>query len=488
MRIIKRTFANLSKTTLLLGKAGENLKTRLEIDISKEQSEFTNPVFELVLKMPSATEPYPVFVEIVGNTMSYTFTGSDLLVAGNGEVEALVSGANGEVYKSATAQARIDPSIIQNAYPGPIQKVIDDINERIAEISASGIQVVDSLPLNPDTDEIVYLRNTGLYWFNGTAWVQLTNELVSAADKANWNDAYDKRHTHSNKTTLDKINEYNGQMIWNGQAVATKPITYNPTLLSFRDYTQILVRSDIQGLGSVDDVPIYNTVDDNDFEIGLYEDLNDIENCDSVVLTDLQDDGMGVPVRLLRVQKDGVVYARWSHYCTILGNSFNPNLWYTNNVQTIAPDMNGFQPTVFTVCSEPFEDLSDLPDYAAAALYSLSQIINEDGSYFGDLSEPKDNAIIHLAGQPKANRKYSMKASLDITFEPNVPEDVVFEDQQFVLYLTCSQDIDVTFPAGTLFAGDPPNTDTGIHKIIGTYLQSAGTWMIGSIDYAEAAS
>lgn len=40
-------------------------------------------------------------------------------------------------------------------------------------------------------------------------WTDLTedsnHQFVTATNKANWNDAYDKRHTHGNKTVLDGI-------------------------------------------------------------------------------------------------------------------------------------------------------------------------------------------------------------------------------------------------------------------------------------------
>ena len=127
MRIIKRTFANFPRTTLMLGRAGENLVTKLEIDISRELREFSNPTFELVLKMPALDDPYPVVIEIIENKLTYVFSGSDLSKEGYGEVEAIVSGENGEILKSATAKAKIEPSIIPNTYPGPLQKVIDDI-------------------------------------------------------------------------------------------------------------------------------------------------------------------------------------------------------------------------------------------------------------------------------------------------------------------------------------------------------------------------
>ena len=71
MRTIRRTFANLSQSTLFLGKAGENNVTELELDVSKELKEFPNAVYELVLKMPASTDPYPVIVTVSNNTLVF---------------------------------------------------------------------------------------------------------------------------------------------------------------------------------------------------------------------------------------------------------------------------------------------------------------------------------------------------------------------------------------------------------------------------------
>ena len=91
-----------------------------------------------------------------------------------------------------------------------------------------------------------------------------------------------------------------------------------------------------------------------------------------------------------------------------------------------------------------------------------------------------------FAGTIEPNRKYAFRADNDFELPlPAVPWQA--EDAQFVLYLTCLFNIDVTFPAGTLFIGGVPDTTQGIHKIIGTWNRNEGCWMIGSVT-AEAAS
>ena len=201
MRIIRRTFANLGKSTLLLGHAGENLVTKLEIDISKELVEFTTPVFELVLKTPAISEPYPVLIDVLDDSIVYSFTGSDLQESGYGELEALVCGPNGEVLKSATAKIRIDKSIISNSYPGPIQKVIDDIKKSIGEIAENSvIEVVDDFPEHPTENKVVYINGDGLYIYYGDDWAPITSDNVLSL-----NDVVDNLRTLSEE--IDDIGE-----------------------------------------------------------------------------------------------------------------------------------------------------------------------------------------------------------------------------------------------------------------------------------------
>lgn len=203
MRTIRRTFSNLPGSILLLGRAGENNVTKLELDVSKEQSEFKDASFELVLKTPASQDPYPVVVEVTNNKLTYHFSGSDLAESGYGQLEALVVGSEGELLKSATAKIKINPSIIPNTYPGPLQKVIDDIKDSIGDIAAkAGIKVVNELPSNPNTDTIVYYRSNGLYWFNGTEWVQITDDELL-----------------SNNDTLKKLSEYNGILYFDGDEI-----------------------------------------------------------------------------------------------------------------------------------------------------------------------------------------------------------------------------------------------------------------------------
>ena len=329
---------------------------------------------------------------------------------------------------------------------------------------AVGIEVVDTVP-EPVKDKII-LNYGHLYYGrqrNGTTnWVAIAD------------------HAHYNKSVIDKIAEQGGRMLFDGKTVVTETPD-DVTLLALEAYDALYLRDDFTGIGTLDDVPIY-VLDNVGYGFGLYEDESDPSNCDCVSVGEVWDDDTGLPVRFIRARRSGTNYARWSRDCTVDGNAFLRGVWYTNNTATDAPSFAGFTPTALEVCGEWYDDLSDLPDKAASALCSLSQLVNVSSSAMGTIRVP-ENAVQRFAGAFQKNKKYAFRASEDMTVSlPTMPWSD--EDAQFVLYLTCAADIDVSFPTGTLFVGGTaPNTDTGVHKIIGSSVSGVGAWMIGGIDY-----
>lgn len=527
MHVIKRTFANLPGSTLLLGRAGENNVTKLELDVSKEQSEFKDASFELVLKTPSSEDPYPVVVEVTNNKLTYYFSGSDLAESGYGQLEALVVGSEGELLKSATAKIKINPSIIQNTYPGPLQKVIEDLKEAIGELEAHGIKTVTVLPDDPEDDEIVYLNasDSGFYRWDGSDWVRLTDDgegletlanvvsdmhddIPSAEKQESWDDAASKKHTHANKSLLDEITtedaygwsdaankrhihankeiidgfdrRNDGALTFFGEQI---PFVQKPdaTTLGFKTYTELYVRDDVvTDATTILDVPLY---------IGgrilgvviceLYESKDADPNFkNGIRLSEFRDD-YGVPMLSVLVRVDNVNY------------TYNPRDFDTQGVTIQAgwhpsePTITSFTPDRFWFDGVTYSNLNNLSEEAKSVLYSLSQCINESEESFGAIIVSEDS-VTRFEGVIKPNRKYMFVTGDNCTFDGL--EDMEFSetDAQFVIYLTCTADVDFSFSSTVYFAnGTAPNTDTGSHKIIGTWLKEEEVWAIGGIDYSE---
>ena len=554
MRIIRRTFANLPGSTLLLGRAGENNVTRLELDVSKEQSEFKDASFELVLKTPASEDPYPVVVEVTNNKLTYNFSGSDLAESGYGQLEALVVGSEGELLKSATAKIKINPSIIPNTYPGPLQKVIEDLKEAIGELEAKGIKTVTVLPDDPDDDEIVYLNasDSGFYRWDGSDWVRLTDDgeglealanivsdmrddIPSAEKQASWDsavaykhthsnkdvldtivdgkvsawdDAASKKHTHANKALLDEITtddaygwsdaankrhihtnkevidgfdrRNDGALTFFGEQI---PFVQNPdaTTLGFKTYTELYVRDGFTtDATTILDVPLYvggRILDGIICE--LYESKDADPNFkNGIRLSEVRDD-YGVPMLSVLVRVDNVNYTYYPRDFDTHGGTIQAG-WHPSE-----PTITSFTPDRFWFDGVSYRNLNNLSEEAKSVLYSLSQCINESEESFGTIIVSEDS-VTRFEGVIKPNRKYMFVTGDNCTFDGF--EDVEFSetDAQFVIYLTCTADVDFSFTSNVYFVnGTAPNTDTGSHKIIGTWLKEEEVWAIGGIDYSE---
>ncbi|MBQ7541356.1 MAG: hypothetical protein IJT44_03580 [Clostridia bacterium] len=348
------------------------------------------------------------------------------------------------------------------------QAALDSItSSRITAWETSGgIEVVETKPSPATVGKIICCGDflwLGKQTTGGTEWLKIAS------------------HRHTNSTTLGKITEQNGQMRFDGRTVVTQtPDDVQP--LVFAVYNSLSLRDDYTGVGSLDDVPIFVT--DSAFTVGLYEDAQNPDTCDSVVLTEATDDD-GLPVRLIKVRMNGVYAARWSRACTVLGIDFDAGVWYSGNTQTTAPAISDFYPHFLNVCGDWYDDLSALPAKAASALRSFSQCVNISAAAMGTIAVP-DDTVTRLTGTIEPNRKYAYSAGLDLALPlPTVPWRT--QDAQFVLYLTCTADVDVTFPQTTQFIGGVPNTETGVHKLIGSWLREQSCWAVGGLT-AEAAS
>lgn len=528
MRIIRRTFSNLSQSTLQIGRVGENLVTTLEVDVSRELADFKNPSFELVLKVPAAVDPYPVLVDVEDGKLTYSFSGGDLSESGTGSLELLVYGKYEELLKSTTANTVIQPSIIPSTYPGPLQKVIDDFKEDIGKITEkSAIEVVDDLPKNPPENKVVYLNGEGLYIYYENSWIPLTKDEVTAlettedgvlmlSDKAAgnftvtnattgqhrgvqgeynlhveldgkvylrrwvnnaWNLLYSIQLPSDTMATLAKFSEADGVPMFDGKPIAAGDAPDDVVPLELREYASLLIRENL------DAVPIYVT-DGNGFVIGLYADPENPDTGDMISLTDAQDTKTGLPVRILRVRRNGEYAALYSHDNHYGGLLFEGGVWYRDNTPVSAPSLSGFTPTAFCVCDDWYTDLSDLPPKAVSALRSLSQCVNADAASMGTIHVP-DDTIQRFAGTLEPDRHYTQQTGLDMTLTlPPMP----WKDTETVtqLDLVCTRNITLTLPREKLLDGGTlPDTTAGSHTLVFTYIPTADKWSVGCVNRVQ---
>ena len=257
------------------------------------------------------------------------------------------------------------------------------------------------------------------------------------------------------------------------------------SLLGFGTYSDLAVRDEAVTGESIQDVPVY--VQGGAGPIcALYTytaDPQGLDYDDGVELVEIRQRDTGMPLRVLAVTVGGVRYAYFSEdYHNASGETIVSAGWNINDQPSAAPTITDFTPDRFSFGGAVYGDLDDLSDAAKSALRSLSQCINMSADAMGTIRVP-DDAVLRFAGTIDPNRKYAFETGDDCTFTlPALSWDD--KDAQFAMYLTCTVDIDLTFPQSTRFAGGTaPNSDAGRHKLIGCCARGESAWNIGGIDY-----
>lgn len=260
-------------------------------------------------------------------------------------------------------------------------------------------------------------------------------------------------------------------------------------LLQFRTYDNLLIRDGAIPGESIQDVPVY--VQGGQGTIcKLYnytpgQEYDHVEPYDMIALKDIRDPVTGLPCFVISVMMGGVYASYFPTACYGTWGLMQPG-WYRNDQPCDPPQFNGFAPNRFVVVNNgqrtEYDDLSTLlPADARSALHSLSQCINVSAEALGTVFTPEKKTM-RFAGKIRKNHKYAFKTGDRFALTlPVLPWSE--EDEQFVLYLHCTSNIDVSFPQGSLFVEGIPNTLQGQHKIVGCKHAGAAAWMISGLDY-----
>ena len=297
----------------------------------------------------------------------------------------------------------------------------------------------------------------------------------TASFENRWTALYPKRllyrlnelaHEHSNKATLDRFSGTDAVRV-NGKEIQTVPVD-DVELLEQKTYERLFFVSNLEEVPSTltQANATISLVDGEDF-IKLTEDLNPL----------------GIPYRTLFVNIDGSLYIYDSN-----------DGWADNNGDLCEePVVTNFTVQAVRMYDEAerefvnYSDFTNLPPNAQEALRMLSMVVHASMNRVDHPYTPQDSLLRYM-GTIEPNRKYIYHSSLEQNLNLVLPESPsINEDVQFVMYIDCRFDLDVTFPAGTLFVGGLPDTKAGLHKLIGTWRPDARCWSVGCVT-AEAAT
>jgi hypothetical protein len=143
MRLYKFLPCELPNTgTIYLGKTGENKATRLEIDVSEWMTECPGSAVSILYKRPDGTIYHPAYV-YNDNILTWDIELADVSFVGIGEIEIILTGENGEVFKSERCNVQIAESLTTNS--SEIPNSVPDWATQVIEAAAGVSGAVEDI-------------------------------------------------------------------------------------------------------------------------------------------------------------------------------------------------------------------------------------------------------------------------------------------------------------------------------------------------------
>lgn len=121
---------------ICIGKQGENLATRIDVDVTPWKTEYPTGTISLFV-VPPAGSGYLAAIEAHENTVRWPIRDTDTAYDGSGKAELILKDADGTVIKSVTAYTTCTPSV-SAAEPSDPPEAIRPWVEQILDAIASG--------------------------------------------------------------------------------------------------------------------------------------------------------------------------------------------------------------------------------------------------------------------------------------------------------------------------------------------------------------
>ena len=160
MRTVTYKLDDLKNVVIHIGRAGENLATRVRIDAGKVFAEYPAAVLTMKVINPAGTV-YGREVSRDGDLVIWDVTESDLAAEGQGEMQ-LTFTENSVIVKSANARTEVCRSISGGTTPpDPVQDWIDRAEEVLEEVE-------DAFPTGGTTGQVLAKKSNADF---DTEWV-----------------------------------------------------------------------------------------------------------------------------------------------------------------------------------------------------------------------------------------------------------------------------------------------------------------------------
>ena len=136
MKTYSYSLVTFGSRQISIGRQGENLATRIDVDVVPWKTEYPTGTISLFV-VPPVGNGYLAAIEENGNTIRWTIRATDTAYAGQGKAELILKDASGTVIKSVTANT-ICAKSVSAAEPADPPEAIRPWVEQILEAIKSG--------------------------------------------------------------------------------------------------------------------------------------------------------------------------------------------------------------------------------------------------------------------------------------------------------------------------------------------------------------
>ena len=155
MKIYSYSLRTFGGRRICIGKQGENLATRIDVDVTPWKTEYPTGIISLFV-VPPAGSGYLAALEENGNAVRWLIRDTDTAYIGSGKAELILKDADGTVIKSATAYTICIPSISADEPADPPEAIrpwVEQIIDTIASGALAGIGIESLEQTTISTDD-----------------------------------------------------------------------------------------------------------------------------------------------------------------------------------------------------------------------------------------------------------------------------------------------------------------------------------------------
>ena len=220
MKIYTYSLLTFGSSQIRIGRQGENLATRIDVDVTTWKTEYPSGTVSLFV-VPPAGNGYLAAIEENGNTIRWTIRDTDTAYDGHGKAELILKDASGTVMKSVTAYT-ICAKSPSSAEPADPPEAIRPWVEQILEAIKSGDVSAEAIAAAVEA----YIKEHGVQ-------VEETDPTVPSWAKQPSKPTYTASEVgalpSSYTPPVTSVNGKTGAVALSAQDVGARPDTWTPS-------------------------------------------------------------------------------------------------------------------------------------------------------------------------------------------------------------------------------------------------------------------